>query len=119
MDRELAELHRALVDLGPKRPGRRIPARLKSRILSVVRGRQANGESQRGLAEALGLSGETLRRWLTAPSAVEDRAPVRPLPVSVMPLPSPAVSLALVTPTGYRVEGLTVASAVELLSRLR
>jgi predicted transcriptional regulator len=118
MDRELTELRRAVTELGPMRPGRRLPALLRDRILAVVRARNAAGGSLRQLAENLGLSAETLSRWLAADGAEEPRkgASTRPLPVVVA---APAVTLTLVTPGGHRLEGLSVDTAAELLGRLR
>lgn len=43
MDRELAELRRAVGDLGPKRAGRRIPAGLRTRLVTLVRERRRGG----------------------------------------------------------------------------
>lgn len=119
MDRELSELRRAVSDAGPRGPGRRLPTRLQARLVEVIRRRHARGESLRQLAEALGLTAETLRRWLAAAPSTAP-AVVRPLPVAVVePIAAAAAPLALVTPDGFRFEGLTVASAAELLARLR
>lgn len=118
MDRELSELRRAVSDAGPRGPGRRLPIRLQARLVEVIRRRHARGESLRQLAEALGLTAETLRRWLAAAPSTAP-AVVRPLPVAVVEPIAAAAALALVTPDGFRFEGLTVASAAELLARLR
>ncbi len=117
MDRELVELRRAVSDLGPKRPGRRVPAALRTRLMAVVRERRSGGTSLRDLADSLGLSGETLTRWMSRQGAAPERTAERPLPVVVTSLP--AAALTLVTPGGFRVEGLSVASVAELLARLR
>lgn len=117
MDRELVELRRAVSDLGPKRPGRRIPAALRVRLVALVRERQGAGASLRDLADSLGLSTETLTRWMATRPAALERGAERPLPVVVTS--SPAAALTLVTPGGFRVEGLSVASVAELLARLR
>jgi transposase-like protein len=116
MDRELAELRRAVSDLGPKRPGRRIPAGLRARLMTTVHERRRGGAGVRELADALGLSVETLMRWSSARGASPTTTDERPLPVVVA---SPVASLTLVTPGGFRLEGLSVAAAADLLARLR
>ncbi|MCK6574596.1 helix-turn-helix domain-containing protein [Myxococcota bacterium] len=121
MDHELSELRRALADQGPRGPGRRVPCLLRERVVAAVRRRREDGVSVAKLAEALGLSVETLRRWLDA--AVEGQRSAgraRPMPVAVIGGAAQGRgALSLVTPTGFRVEGLSVDTAAELLARLR
>lgn len=119
MDRELAELRRAVADLGPKQAGRRVPVRLRSRLVAIVRSRRAAGHSLSALADALGLAAETLSRWLAAPAPEAVAGVDRPLPVLVTSPATPPTALTLITPSGYRVEGLSLAAAAELLARLR
>jgi len=115
MDAELSRLRRALADFGPSRPGRRVPQALRERLVADARRRRDAGESLHELGRAHGLQAETLRRWLDAGVA----AP-RPLPVSLVAAPSQgAHALSLVTPSGFRLEGLTAETAAELLGRLR
>lgn len=120
MDHELSELRRALADQGPRGPGRRVPRHLRERVLDATRRRRAGGASVAELAGALGLAGETLRRWLD--TDVEQPAPsghARPLPVAVIGGAQGRGALSLVTPSGFRVEGLSVETAADLLARLR
>lgn len=120
MDHELSELRRALADQGPRGPGRRVPRLLRERVLAATRQRRAGGASVAELAEAVGLSVETLRRWLD--SDVEEARAGHPRPMPVAVIGGAAQSrgaLSLVTPSGFRVEGLSVETAAELLARLR
>ncbi len=121
MDHELSELRRALADQGPRGPGRRVPRLLRERVLVATRQRRAGGASVATLAEALGLSVETLRRWLGTDVEGQPRAGhPRPMPVAVIgDAAQSRGALSLVTPSGFRVEGLSVETAAELLARLR
>jgi transposase-like protein len=121
MDHELSELRRALADQGPRGPGRRVPRLLRERVLVATRQGRAGGASVAKLAEALGLSVETLRRWLDRDVDGQPRAGhPRPMPVAVIgDAAQSRGALSLVTPSGFRVEGLSVETAAELLTRLR
>jgi hypothetical protein len=116
MDRELAELRRAVSDLGPRRAGRRIPSALRARIVEVVGERRSSGGGLSSLAAALGLRVATLSRWVSASETVPVVGGVRPLPVVMR---ETSAGLTLVSPGGWRLEGLSVVSAAELLDRLR
>ena len=121
MDHELSELRRALADQGPRGPGRRVPRLLRERLLVAIRQRRARGVGVAELAGALGLSGETLRRWLEDDVEEPPRGGhPRPMPVAVIGREAQSSgALSLVTPSGLRVEGLSVETAAELLTRLR
>lgn len=121
MDHELSELRRALADQGPRGPGRRVPRLLRERVVAAVQRRREDGVSVAKLAEALGLSVETLRRWLdTAVEGQPSAGRPRPMPVALIGgADQRSGALSLVTPTGFRVEGLSVETAAELLARLR
>ncbi len=120
MDRELSELRRALADLGPSGPGRRVPHLLRERVLVAIRRRHQGGASLRQLGDALGLTAETLRRWLDAVEVAPTAASPRPMPVALIAAPAQTrTALSLVTPSGFRVEGLSVETVAELLARLR
>lgn len=91
---------------------------------SYARTGLAQGRSLMASAAALGVSDPTLRAWVqsTAPSTSLRRVVVTPsteLPASKLPRPEAKLpssrSLTLVTPAGYRLHGLDVASAVALL----
>lgn len=121
MDHELSELRRALADQGPRGPGRRVPRLLRERVVAAIRRRREDGTSVAKLAVALGLSVETLRRWLdTAVEGPSSTGHPRPMPVALIggAAQRPG-ALSLVTPSGFRVEGLSVETAAELLARLR
>jgi hypothetical protein len=93
----------------------RYPENLRAEIRAVARAGRAAGRSMTSLARELGVSAPTLIQWVRQPA----RRPWRP--VTVAP-PSaseaPPMRPVLVTPHGFRVEGLDVAGVVAVLQSL-
>ena len=113
MTGEAARLRRELAALGPRRRGARVPAALRSAIAAYARRERATGVGLGAIAATVGVSKESIRRWVGA------RAPSTPLvPVVVHDAVVEAAGVTLTAPGGYRVEPLTLAQAAELLRRL-
>jgi hypothetical protein len=112
-DHELRDLRRELsaVERGP---GKRYPAALRVRISSWARREVERGRSLRTIADALALHRETLRSWLAdaAPSAAAL------VPVEVVSDHDAAGSFTVISPAGFRVEGLALDDVAALLARL-
>ena len=94
----------------------RYPASLRREILGFARHRRSAGESLKEIARDLGLPWQTLHRWL-------ERSPRRRFrPVAVVASPPESAdsgpAITIVSPQGFRVEGLDLASAADLLKRL-
>jgi hypothetical protein len=83
--------------------------------LDVVQARRAEGTSWAQLAERLGVSLETLRRWC-ATTPMKSAARMRRVRVVADRALSSGVSL--VSASGHRVEGLTLEQLVTLLRAL-
>jgi transposase-like protein len=83
---------------------------LREEIVEFTQERQREGVSVKTTAGELGMSESGLRRWL-------QKADGRLRPVRVIEKSS-IRELVLVTPGGYRLEGLSSSSAVEVLRRL-
>ena len=122
LSREAVRLAEELVRSGLRELGKRwrCPARLRLRIVAYALQCREHGEAVADIAGRLGLVESTLGRWLRRERAEERVAAFRP--VSIVPVaPAPgdagsgAARLTLVTPGGYRVEGLDVESAAYLL----
>lgn len=97
--------------------GKRYPAELQRRVVLWARRRRAEGATWPTVAEELGLGLDTVRRWCLAEPKAE--APTRALvPVRVVARPSLATPATRVSLSGWRVDGLTVAEAAELLRTL-
>lgn len=89
--------------------GKRYPKELRRLAVAIAQDRGERPLSE--LAEELGVNVETLRSWLGQP------ARFRPVEVEVAAEPEVAVvaGLRLITPRGYRVEGLGMESLAALL----
>jgi hypothetical protein len=112
-DHELRDLRRELSALERGR-GKRYPAALRDRISSWARRELERGRSLRTIAGALALHRETLRSWV-ADAASSSAALV---PVEVVSEHQVARSFAVVSPTGFRIEGLTLDDVAALVARL-
>lgn len=78
--------------------------------------RRRHGDGVRRIAHALGVSPESIRRWTTPSTTGRTRALV---PVVVSDDDDvPTGLLTLTAPGGYRVDGLTIATAAALLRAL-
>lgn len=112
MDRG-ARLRRRVWALGPRGPGSRVPEALRQEIVAYARERRGDGAGLKQIARETGITRETIRSWLRAPSL--DRELV---PVAIVPEIVACGGIAVVSPRGYRVEGLDVAGAAALLRML-
>lgn len=84
---------------------------LRAEAVRYVECRRREGASAKQAASELGVSGWSLSRWSRA-----SLAPLRR--VEVVEMAEDATLLTLVTPRGYRIEGLSEASLVRLVERL-
>lgn len=114
MDRELENLRRKLSRIDRGR-GRRYPGPLRERVARWAGSRRQHGARWRQLSSELGISAESLRRW----AALEvPRAPAL-VPVEVVVEAGNGFAanrpLRLITRTGHRLEGLSVADAIEII----
>jgi len=112
MDARVKRFREGVARCGLGGVGQRYPADLRAVAVAVAEDRRE--EPLARVAAELGISTVSLQRWL------EQGEPVRFRPVQVEPgiaqvLGTPARGLALITPRGYRVEGLEAAQLVSLL----
>ena len=114
MENELRELKKTLDKL-PRRGRRRrrnFSPELRVAVLETVERAVASGRAITATAKALGLSQTTLSTWRRANASSR----LRPVHVTT-PLPVQH-ELVLVTPKGYRIEGLSAAEVVGVLEAL-
>lgn len=122
MSRELAELRRLVKENPPTITGR-YPDEVRVRAARFARRRRAQGATWKTIASEVGVSTTSLSHW---EKALPESSPFVPVVVgptgsSELPLPKAAIDnarLTLFSPTGYRVEGLSVAQLAELLGQL-
>ena len=115
MKDDVRTLRRQVRALGPRHRGARVPRALRTAIAAYARDERAGGASCGAIAKRLGVCAESIRRWVGT-GAARDGMAGGLVPVHVV---AEAVrSLTVWSPTGYRVDGLSVGAAVELLRRL-
>jgi transposase len=104
-------------ELGAHVPGRgkRYPIELKARLVAFARARRSEGGSWATIADELGLTFETVRRWCVGNSPTTKRTAMRAVEIVADAAPH---ALAVVSPSGLRVEGITIDDAVALLRAL-
>ena len=110
-DQEIVKLRRDLARRERGR-GKRYTASLKQRIAAAATELRRQGQSWQAIGGLLGIPHETIRRFCGADTT---RALV---PVEIVDEPAGA-GLTLVSPGGYRIEGLDVGDTAEILRRLR
>lgn len=114
MDERLKELSERLVGERGGRSGRgmRYSADLKHDVLNTASQCREAGRPVSAVARSLGVRSETLRRWLLA---AEDPKGFRMVKIR---RPAAADRIAIVSPLGFRVEGLDLTGAATLLRLL-
>jgi hypothetical protein len=110
-DHEIQKLRAALARRERGR-GKRYTSSLKERVAAAATALRRQGQGWQAIGKFFGIPHETIRRFMGAGTTTAF------LPVEVVEEPA-RVGLTLVSPAGYRIEGLGVTEAVELLRRLR
>jgi transposase-like protein len=95
--------------------GRRYPEGLREQILEFIDHAKSAGISVGESCRRLGISPKQLNNWRTVVRAAQTRALV---PVQIAEPHDPRGSLAFVAPSGFRVEGVSLAQALELMRAL-
>ena len=93
--------------------GKRYSRELRERIVAFALARHDEGVSWATIASELGLSTQTLLSW----RSVESRGVTAMVPVRVVQDP-PRECVSVVSPTGFRIEGLALDDAVHALRAL-
>jgi hypothetical protein len=94
----------------------RYPPAVRAEVVGLAHQAQAAGISRGRLAADLGLPRWTITRWQRqAPRRALRRIAIGPEPAAAGPPPSPG--LVLVTPQGWRIEGLDLDTLLRVLSR--
>jgi hypothetical protein len=96
---------------GARGRGQRYPVEFRRRVVAVAVALRGRGLSWARIASEVGVRTETLRRWCEVGAASSGRALV---PVQVLG----SAGLAVVSPAGWRVEGLSLSDASALLRAL-
>jgi hypothetical protein len=119
MDASAERLRAAVVALGRTRRNQPIPPALRAELMASARAARARGVGWGEIARGLGVSMTGLKRWFAEPPAAKSAALVlRRVRVATPPAAERRAALCVVSPQGYRVEGLDVAAAAALLRAL-
>jgi hypothetical protein len=111
MDTEAFRLRSELARVEKGR-GKRYPAELQARVVQWAKRRRSAGASWQQIKRELGQRFDTVRRWCQAPTTARDRALV---PVRVVSEQTVVRTVSVVSPSGFRVDGLTLSEAAALL----
>ena len=95
----------------------RYPASLRMAIVALARARLGQGQALARIAQGVGVSFPTLASWLGEAGAPTLR-PVTVAPTAEPAAAAPRSTIVLVTPQGFRVEGLDGDTLVAVLRAL-
>jgi len=112
MDKEAATLRRDLARVETGR-GRRYPAELRARVVTWAQRRRAAGARWEEVKRELGQQFDTVRRWCVDHGETKALVPVRVVATQV-----PSRTLSVVSPAGFRIDGLSAAEAAALLREI-
>ena len=99
--------------------GKRYPESLRQLAVGFAAEAQALGWSGSRIARRLGIAWATLERWCATEPVTEGAGGMREVVVRDDVLSSAELGAVLVTPEGYRIEGLRQEDLVEVLRALR
>ena len=107
---EANKLRIEIVRLGAAH-GRRYPSGMKELILAWIDRAKQEGMTVADATRKLGVSSKQLSTWRAVIRAEQSKALV---PVQVVE-PMSSDGIAFVSPSGFRIEGLTISQAIELM----
>jgi hypothetical protein len=113
-----AEVRAALAALGKRGRTTRIPDDVRAMVLRYARQQRRRGVSWRTIASELSLSASAMQRWAKGQTRRRIRRAAAMVPVQVREERPEERDLAVVMPSGARVEGLSLAAAVQVLQQL-
>jgi len=105
----------AVAALGARGRTSRIPDAVRGHVVAYARRARAAGQSWHRIARAVGVSVGSLQNWSGTPAPARTLVPVA---VAAPAATVPAPPLVVVSPGGYRVEGLDLPTAAALLRAL-
>jgi hypothetical protein len=102
----LTDLQAAIAAVQPRGRGRRFSPELKLEAVSYIVAARKRGVTTAQLEADLGVTWNTLGRWLK-PKVGAKRGQPKAVPVRIVPAPTELAAPSLFSPSGWRVEGLT------------
>jgi transposase len=108
----------AVAALGQRGRTTRIPDAVRAQVLAYTRRQRAAGRSWTRIAHTVGLSVGSLKNWSRTPPPARTLVAVEVAPEVTPASAVPPPALVVVSPGGYRVEGLDLPTASALLRAL-
>jgi hypothetical protein len=107
----------AVAGLGRRGRTTRIPEDVREKVLAYAEEQRRHGVTWQEIAKVVGLSATVLTRWRSGRRPATGKV----VPVSVRDdgTGDAVTDIAVVTPAGYRLEGISLAEAVDVLRALR
>ena len=93
----------------------RVSGQVKEEVAEWARGLLSGGFTMEAIAREIGVSSSTLKRWLNSGEEVDG---FRRVKLSEPAGGSRSGEISIVSPRGYRLEGLGLAEAIEVFHRL-
>ncbi len=118
MNDPATEVCAALAALGKRGRTTRIPDDVRAMVVRYARQQRRAGVAWRTIASELGLSTSAMQRWAKRRERPRTRRAAAIVPVQVREERREERGLAVVTPSGVRVEGLSLEAAVRVLHQL-
>jgi transposase len=113
-----AEIRATLAALGKRGRTTPIPDEVRAMVVRYAGQQRRRDVSWRTIASELGLSASAMQRWAKLHERQRPRRAAAMVPVKVRKERLEERGLAVVTPSGVRVEGLSLEAAVHVLQRL-
>ena len=110
MEREAEALRREFSKIGRGR-GQRYPSALKEKAIALARSQRSAGATWAEIGESIGLHQETIRCW----SIERTSTPMRRVEIVA---DESDKTVSVVAPSGFRIEGVSLADALTLLEKL-
>ena len=111
------EIREAIEALGRGRTTR-IPDALRKRVIRYAQRERGRGRVWREIAQAVGLSTSVLSRWTQGKAERIRSKGVRATLAPVRVRPDAGGTVAIVSPNGFRTDGLSIEQAAALLAQL-
>jgi len=111
---DIPTARKLIADSRPERLPDGYPPGVRARVTALAQRMHADGECYSAIGRKLGLHRSTVARWLTEPLDTEAGF----VSVSVTDGEDCSGELRVVSPTGYRLEGVSLDEAITALSRL-
>lgn len=118
MDIRVKQFRAGVAALGGARRGLRYPDKLKRLAVSYWQDGRQEDASRHGVAAELGIAEATLERWAAVPGESDESSEIQEV-VLTEPMVTPGPGFSILTPDGFRIEGVRVGDLPTLLRLLR